>query len=480
MRSLSLLAFLLFFFSLDALAAVPLPPETDEWITLTAGEFRVYSNASPNATRAIATNLLRMREALGKVTTLEMRAAKPTYVLVFRSKASFAPYRDAIFGKENAPVSGAFVSAAAGNFIAVDAAAEGGVAHVVYHELTHHFMRNTVPGLPLWLDEGLAEYYSTFSVRGDEVRVGYLIPAHVMSLRRREPLIPMERFFALDQQSPEFTDARRQKRFYAQAWALVHYFLAGGEARRARLDAFLDAIRAGRSAAEATAILGSDYPAMQQEIRSYVRRPSMTFTSYELDELVVPVPEAPRPAPRDAVLFALGAMLSSEALLAEAVRVNPSNAEALAVLGHVLEARGDDTGAMALFEKAHSLGSRDASMELLYREELVEREAAEVRVAERLVAEGKVAQGIAAMRAVIATTTDEDLKEHLRGVIGAHEDLAAREQQTTAMEEIIAAAKEGKTKEARSLIDALLAKTKDEPLRAQLKAMRRELERATP
>lgn len=427
MRALSLLAFLLFF-SLDTLAAVPLPPETDEWVTLTAGEFRVYSNASPNATRAIATNLLRMREALGKVTTLEMRAAKPTYVLVFRNKASFAPYRDAIFGKENAPVSGAFVSVAAGNFIAVDAAAEGGVARVVYHELTHHFMRNTVPGLPLWLDEGLAEYYSTFSVRGDEVRVGYLIPAHVMSLRRREPLIPMERFFALDQQSPEFADARRQKRFYAQAWALVHYFLAGGEARRARLEEFLSAIRAGRSAAEATAILGSDYPAMQQEIRSYVRRPSMTFTSYKLDDMVVPTPEAPRPASRDEVLFVLGAMLSPEA-----VRVDPPKADA------------------------------------------VEREAAEVRAAERLLREGKVEQGLAAMRALLATTENEDLQEHLRGVIGAHEDLAAREQQTKAMEEIIAAAKAGRAAEARSLIDALLAKTKDESLRAQLEAMRREL-----
>ena len=476
MRALSLLP-LLFFVALNALAAVPPPPETDHWITLAAGDFRVYSNASPNATRAIATNLLRMREALGKVTTLETRAAKPTYVLVFKNRHSFGPYRDAIFGKEKAPVSGAFVSVAAGNFIAVDAAAEGGVARVVYHELTHHFMRNTVPGLPLWLDEGLAEYYSTFSVRGDEVRVGYLIPDHVVALRRREPLIPLARFFALDQQSPELTDARRQTRFYAQAWALVHYFLSGGEARRARLEAFLAAIRAGRSAAEATAILGSDHAAIEQEVRSYVRRPSMAFTSYRLDELVVPLPEAPRPAARDAVLFALGAMLSSESLLAEAVRVNPSNAEAHAVLGHALEARGDRTGAMALLEKAHSLGSRDASMELLYREELVEREAAEVRAAERLVAEGKVEQGLATMRALLATTADEDLKEHLRGAIGAHEDLAAREQRTKAMDEIIAAAKAGKTEEARALIDALLATTTDEELRKQLEAMRRELAR---
>ena len=142
-----LLAFLLLF-SLHALAAVPPPPESEPWTTLTAGEFRVYSNASPGATRAIATNLLRMREALGKVTTIDVRAAKPLYVLVFRNTRAFAPYRDAIFGQQDAPVNGAFVQGRLANFILLDAAAEGGVARVVYHELTHHFMRSTVPGLP--------------------------------------------------------------------------------------------------------------------------------------------------------------------------------------------------------------------------------------------------------------------------------------------------------------------------------------------
>jgi hypothetical protein len=51
-------------------------------------------------------------------------------------------------------------------------------------------LRNTIPGLPLWVDEGLVEHYSTFSVRDYEVRAGYAIPDHMIALRRREPLIP--------------------------------------------------------------------------------------------------------------------------------------------------------------------------------------------------------------------------------------------------------------------------------------------------
>ena len=96
MRSLRLLALL--FLTTTTYAAVPLPPQSDEWGALTAGEFRIYSNASPRVTRQIATNLLRMREALGKVTTLDVQAMPPTYVLIFRSRHAFAPYRDALFG----------------------------------------------------------------------------------------------------------------------------------------------------------------------------------------------------------------------------------------------------------------------------------------------------------------------------------------------------------------------------------------------
>ena len=79
------------------------------------------------------------------------------------------------------------------------------------------------------------------------------------------------------------------------------------------------------------------------------------------------------------------------------------------------------------------------------------------------------------MRALLARTADEDLQEHLRGVIGVHEDRTARELQTKAMNDIIAAAKAGRTREALTLTDALLTKVTNEELRLQLEAMRQNL-----
>ena len=360
-------------------AAVPMPPEGDEWQSLQAGEFTIYSNASERETREIATNLLRMREAVGKVTRLNVRAPKPIYVFVFRTKRSFAPYRDAIFGQRDAKVSGGFLPSRLANFIVVDAEAEGGVNRVVHHELAHSFIRNTIPGLPLWLDEGLAEYYSTFTVRGDQVTIGWPIPDHVLALRRG-PLVPIEQHFAVDHDSPAYNEEARAGIFYAESWALVHYFLSGDDARRARLNQFMAAIRAGKSPAGATPLLGARSDEIEHAVRTYVQRPSMQFLRYTVRELAIPDLGELRPVPRDELLYALGALMAwnrrtqadGEMLLTEALRLNPKNAAAHAMLGYVLDARDDRANAASHYERAIALGSNDAEIHLSYGMTLIE------------------------------------------------------------------------------------------------------------
>lgn len=562
--------------------ALPLPSEEEKWSALQAGEFVIYSSASEGETTRIATDLLRMREALGKVTRLSVRAPKPTYVFVFKTKRSFAPYREAIFGGRSEGVGGGFLASRLANFIVVDGEANGGVDRVVYHELAHYFIRNTVIGLPLWLDEGLAEYYSTFTARGDQVSVGWPIPSHIVALRR-EPLLPLTKHFAIEQDSPDYIDDGRQKMFYAQSWALVHYFLGGDDARRERLDRFIDAIRDGKSVAEATPLLGATDAELEHEVRTYIQRPSMQYLRYTLRELAVPELGAVRAVPRDELLSALGSMLAwnprtqvdAETLLSEAIRLNPKNASAHAMLGYARDVQGDRDGAVPHYERAVALGSRDATTYLLFGLNLLERdgdklrarqlferavqldpndprawagigmtyvgmktglpvgiaalekslamapsqedaavnlvqlyaeagrhtdarrilethlarttseeylriahdavEFAEVRAAEQLFDQGRQAEAIDTMRTILAKTKDEDLQEHLRGVIASYDDHRAREQQQKALREIVAHAKAGRTKEALVLIDALLPQVTDEDLREQLTEMRKSL-----
>src|SRR5204862_7627107 len=43
---------------------------------------------------------------------------------------------------------------------------------LLQHELAHHFVRQTHGVLPLWLDEGLAEYYGATRILPGSVQIG--------------------------------------------------------------------------------------------------------------------------------------------------------------------------------------------------------------------------------------------------------------------------------------------------------------------
>jgi hypothetical protein len=75
----------------------------------------------------------------------------------------------------------------------------------------------------MWLNEGLAEFYSTFngSERDSRMIVGRPIPAHRMLLREAGGLIPLKKFLDSTALPALLRDPRSTQRFYAESWALT-------------------------------------------------------------------------------------------------------------------------------------------------------------------------------------------------------------------------------------------------------------------
>src|SRR5262249_29193024 len=116
------------------------------------------------------------------------------------------------------------------NFIALDGSVERSNS-VIYHEFVHQLTKDATQRLPVWVNEGLAEFYSTAENTGKSANLGKLIGYHIQLLQQK-PLIPLETFLLVDSKSPYYNEKSKQGIFYAQSWALVHYLMAGNQGRR--------------------------------------------------------------------------------------------------------------------------------------------------------------------------------------------------------------------------------------------------------
>lgn len=393
--SVRTVAVLLLFLALPLSAAPLEPPKPNEkWITVSVEEFEFISNASPAKTLDIARDMLRMRAAIGQVTNLKIRSTLPTKVFLFAGERGFAAYRDALLGRKAERVGGLFAHGDIGNFIVMRT--DEDVDRVVYHELTHYLVKNTVGGLPLWFNEGIAEYYSTFRTVGKSMHIGLPVTEHVLWLRN-ETLIPLPELFATTKESPNYNEGDRVGGFYAESWALLHYLLADPD-RRTKLGHFLSHLGAGKSVDEAfTAAFAMKYAQLEQELRGYVRRRTFSYVNIPLADSYEAELPAPQPMPRDALLFQFGHLLahsgranaaSAERFLNESLAANPNNAAAHADLGRLHETSGRRAQADAAYTAAVKLGSDDPQVFLQAASSLMERyfgrEAANVPRAEMI------------------------------------------------------------------------------------------------
>src|SRR5262245_46267578 len=119
------------------------------------------------------------------------------------------------------------------------------------HELTHALLHSVLNDVPLWLDEGLAEYYELPPER-DGVN-----SLHVDALRRGETLPDLAALERLDQVQQM---GRAQ---YQESWAWVHLMLRSTPLGRAVLLGYLHQLRDPTPAGPLLPRLREVYPAPQ-------------------------------------------------------------------------------------------------------------------------------------------------------------------------------------------------------------------------
>jgi len=212
----------------------------------------------------------------------------------------------------------------------------------IYHEYYHSLTIPYFPGLPVWISEGLADFYGNSKVVDKTASLG-MPDAGLIELLREQPMISLQALFRVDQASPYYNEGSKATIFYAESWALIHYLMMGdNNAHRPQLAAYLDALSHGASRDEAAAKAFGDMGKLQKALQSYVSR----FSFYEMrtpspakfadsDIKIRTLTDAESAAYRGGFLALHQQFSDAEALLQEAGRSDPKLALAqqnLAVL----------------------------------------------------------------------------------------------------------------------------------------------------
>ena len=362
-------------------ATVSLPPALSrEWKRLPSDQFTIVGTSSAKDLAELAVELETFLAVLQQMTpSLRLATPVPTYVVALKNFGDFTSYQPrGPDGRRMEWVAGYFSPGPDANYLV---APWGGKDRdslaVMLHELTHYLANRNVGFVPTWVAEGVAEFYSTFRVdTGRNVAVvGEPPPSRVRSLIGKA-LIPMDRFFAVTSTDEFAKSPAELELFYAQSWALVHYFFVGDQGARTRqIGTYLRALERGQDRSSAfTLAFGTTYDDLGKQLVKYARGPQ--FPVFRLKPSapggltpdptrVSAMPEADAAALQAVVLARVGAVDQAEAALGRAMAQPPATLQARVALDLVRRQLGHAGDEAAQYEQLAALAAQAAAIKPL-------------------------------------------------------------------------------------------------------------------
>ena len=240
-----------------------------KWICVENENFRVFGNVRRNQATELLVRLEQFHRIVGRLHGSVRPLSVPIDVFLFKDKKSFEPYLP-VFGGETAQVAGYFTASRPKSLIALRLGWDSEqTARIIFHEFTHFLTREA--NWPLWLTEGVAEFYSTFRCHDTRVTLGLPIEEHIRYLRER-PLIPLNQFIAMDQSAVGYSDTHRTESYYSEAWILFHFLrMVDDSDIQNRLLSYVARLSAGLDPVSSFHLVFDPVP-VEEELRNYIHR----------------------------------------------------------------------------------------------------------------------------------------------------------------------------------------------------------------
>ena len=248
------------------LAASSAPAQAaDTWTYASSDHFEVYTTGGARTAREALIYFDRVHAFFTEFMRLAPPTSAPTRLVVFSGDRQFEPYRPS-----QAAV--AFYQPGPDRDYIVMQSLDESAYPIVVHEYVHLVIRHSGGTLPLWLNEGLAEFFSTLEPEGNRMSVGRVPPGRRQDMTQGVALMELDELFGVTHSSPEYRSRSHAGVFYSESWALTHMLMTD-DRYRARFDPFLKLVSSGMPSAEAMmTAYGKDAASVGRDLTSYVRQ----------------------------------------------------------------------------------------------------------------------------------------------------------------------------------------------------------------
>lgn len=356
----------------------PLPAVDDKWHYYQSANFDLYSRNSEGESRELLHHLELLRVVCLDRFKFVERARLDVTIFYFRSVEDFRAYSATAYAK-NEFFRGYYTARPDRAVIALGPTTDpDGSQRLIFHEYVHHLFRVAEEDPPVWFNEGMAEFLAGIQLDGSSIEVGR---PHANRLRalRGEKLLPLETLFGVTHDSPIYRSSDHTGVFYAESWALLHYWYCGETNFPADAVNRFVRVASNRKTAAAADLrglfrecFGIDFPEMQRRLERYVESGAYRYSRQPAPKIADVASYTMRTVPRDEIRVRLAELALrvnrapiGKLLLLEAIEKTPADPRPFEVLGMEALFDHDENGARDRWEQAVAAGTRNVA---IYRE----------------------------------------------------------------------------------------------------------------
>lgn len=344
------------------LVAISASAAGEQWTRLTTPHFEMYTTGSKKRSRETILYFEEIRSFFLKAAAIRTNNADfPVRVVAFKTPKQYEPYSPNTFA------SAFYVPGRSRDYIVMG---DMDPEHlpVAIHEYTHLLINHTGLKLPVWLNEGLADVYSTLKPLGAKAMIGDLIPGRVQTLQSVKWL-PFDVLTAVSHDSPIYKEKQRAGIFYSESWALTHMLYLAPSYHEHFAD-FLRAVKGGVAVEDACkTAFGKSGAQVYKDLQTYLSSNRLFGAVFDVkltkseEDAAVAQPDEFESALVSADLLATMSKFDRAKAEYEALAAKyPTRAEVPHSLGYLAWQRGQRDEATLYFEKAFDAGTKDPQM----------------------------------------------------------------------------------------------------------------------